>query len=85
MSVMVQIFHKVKNVIDLFNEAKTSWMKHFIFHRTKYLFHYHDWENIHYLFYNLYIDWNFQPIKKIKVMKNHFSSSKTLYNPRVQH
>ena len=60
MSVMVQIFQEVKDVIFMFNKAKPSWMEHFTFTewnicsilrmRTCSLF----------VLYNLYKDSNFQ-------------------------
>ena len=62
MSVMVQIFHEVTDVIVLFNEAKLSWMEHLIFHQGKYLFHYMSEKNIHYL----NKDSNFQTLFKRK-------------------
>ena len=36
MSVMVQIFHEVKDIFVLFNEAKPSWMEYIIFYLMKY-------------------------------------------------
>ena len=51
MSAMVQIFSWGERWNVPFNEAKPSWMIHFIFHRMKIFVPLHEWENIHYLFY----------------------------------
>ena len=51
MSAMVQIFSWGERWNVPFNEAKPSWMVHFIFHRMKIFVPLHEWENIHYLFY----------------------------------
>ena len=51
MSAMVRIFSWGERWNVPFNEAKPSWMVHFIFHRMKIFVPLHEWENIHYLFY----------------------------------
>ena len=51
MSAMVQIFSWGERWNVPFNEAKPSWMVHFIFHLMKIFVPLHEWENIHYLFY----------------------------------
>ena len=51
MSAMVQIFSWGERWDVPFNEAKPSWVVHFIFHRMKIFVPLHEWENIHYLFY----------------------------------
>ena len=49
-SAMVQIFSFGERLNVLFNEAKPSWMVHFIYHRMKIFVPLHECENIHYLF-----------------------------------
>ena len=51
MSAMVQIFSWGERLNVPFNEAKPSWMEHFIFHGMEISVPLHEWENIHYLFY----------------------------------
>ena len=51
MSAMVEIFSWGERWNVLFNEAKPSWIEHFIFHRMKIFVPLHELKNIHYLFY----------------------------------
>ena len=70
-----------------FNEAKQSWMVHFIFHRMKIFVPLDEWENIHYLFYiTCKKDSNSRLNRfKRKPLKNYLSPwSKIFYNRRVQ-
>ena len=72
------------DVIVLFKKPRPSWMEHFIFHCTKYLFHYMSEKTFIICLCNLYKDSNFQANLK-SGKKNDLSSSKTLNKPCVQH
>ena len=91
MSAMVQIFSWGARWNVPFNEAKPSWMVHFIFHQMKIFVSLHEWENIHYLFYItcgkiqiLKKKKEKEKKRKEKAMKNDFSSSKTFQKLCVQ-
>ena len=51
MSAMVQIFSWGERWNVPFNEAKPSWMVHFIFHQMKIFVPLHEWENISFIIF----------------------------------
>ena len=64
-----------------FKETKPSWVEHFIFHQMILFVSFHEWENIHYLFYITCTKIQF--LNQFKTQKQLYLKQKTLHKTRV--